>query len=144
MGGGVGELVHTDVIVDHLMEDGVFHFLLRQVEGCADFQHEAIFLHFAEELDATLVAQLSEERAGAAHLDGEWWELPAEAEAIEFIEFGLDEADGWNHVWILDIRLWALAFRGPRGGMHDSEHCKPFFPEHQFGTICRFGCGKLS
>lgn len=97
MGGGVGELVHTDVIVDHLMEDGVFHFLLRQVEGCADFQHKTRFLHFAEELDATLVAQLSEERAGTARLDGEWWELPIEAEAIEFVEFGLDEADGWNH-----------------------------------------------
>lgn len=97
MGGGVGELVHTDVIVDHLMEDGVFHFLLRQVEGCADFQHEGIFLHFAEEFDAALVAQLSEERAGAAHLDGEWWELPAEAETVEFVEFGLDEVDGWNH-----------------------------------------------
>ena len=61
MSGGVGELVHTDVIMYHLMEDGVFHFLLRQVEGCADFQHETIFLHFAEELDAAPVAQLSEE-----------------------------------------------------------------------------------
>ena len=105
MGGGVGELVHTDVIVDHLMEDGVFHFLLRQVEGCADFQHETIFLHFAEELDAAPVAQLPEERAGTAHLDGEWWELPIEAEAIEFIEFGLDEADGWNHVWIILCKI---------------------------------------
>ena len=47
--GGVAELVDGDVVMDHLMEDGVFDELFRQVEAGVDTEDEVGIGPFTEE-----------------------------------------------------------------------------------------------
>ena len=49
VGGGVAEMVESDVIVDHLMEDGVLDKFFGQVETGVDPKHEILVSNGAEE-----------------------------------------------------------------------------------------------
>ena len=49
VGGGVAEVVESDVIVDHLMENGILHQLFGQIETGVDAKDEILVSNGAEE-----------------------------------------------------------------------------------------------
>ena len=49
VGGGVAEMVESDVIMDHLMEDGVLDEFFGQVETGIDTEDEILVSNGAEE-----------------------------------------------------------------------------------------------
>lgn len=49
VGGGVAEVVESDVIVDHLMEDGVLDEFFGQIKAGIDTEDEILIAHRSEE-----------------------------------------------------------------------------------------------
>ena len=49
VGGSVVELVDGDVIMNHLMEDGILNELFRQVKTCIDTKDEVLVSQWSEE-----------------------------------------------------------------------------------------------
>ncbi len=49
VGGGVAEVVDSDVIVDHLMEDGVLDEFFGQINAGVDTKNEILIAYRAEE-----------------------------------------------------------------------------------------------
>ena len=49
VGGGVAEVVESDVIMDHLMENGILHQFFGQVETGVDAENEILIAYRSEE-----------------------------------------------------------------------------------------------
>ena len=49
VGGGVAEVVESDVIMDHLMEDGVLDEFFGQVETGVNAENEILIAYWSEE-----------------------------------------------------------------------------------------------
>lgn len=49
VGGGVAEMVESDVIMDHLMENGILHQLFGQIKAGIDTEDEILVSNGAEE-----------------------------------------------------------------------------------------------
>ena len=58
--------VEMDVIVYHLMDDSILHFVFRQVKTYADTETEIVELQFAEQLPPLLIYKHTEEGLGVA------------------------------------------------------------------------------
>ena len=58
--------VEMDVIVYHLMDDSVLHFIFRQVKTDADAETEIVELQFAEQFPPFLIHKHTEEGLGVA------------------------------------------------------------------------------
>ena len=102
VGRGVAELVDCDVIMDHLMEDGVFDEGFGQVNTGIDTEDEVRVMGRAKEPGAMLgEGEFAEESAGMGKLDGNGRERPAEEAGVVFIKAGLNIRDGGLHV---DVR----------------------------------------
>ena len=58
--------VEMDVIVYHLMDDSILHFVFRQVKTYADTETEIVEFKFAEQLPPLLIYKHTEEGLGVA------------------------------------------------------------------------------
>ncbi len=111
VGRGVAELVDGDVIMDHLMEDGVFDEGFGQVNTGIDTEDEVRVMGRAKEPGAMLgEGEFAEESAGMGKLDGNGRERPAEKAGVELVKAGLNVRERGEHLgfWILrvyDFRL---------------------------------------
>ena len=60
------DAVEMDVIVYHLMDDSILHFVFRQVKTYADTETEIVELQFAEQFPPFLIYKHTEEGLGIA------------------------------------------------------------------------------
>ena len=60
------DAVEMDVIVYHLMDDSILHFVFRQVKTYADTETEIVEFKFAEQLPSFLIYKHTEEGLGVA------------------------------------------------------------------------------
>ena len=60
------DAVEMDVIVYHLMDDSILHFVFRQVKTYADTETEIVEFKFAEQLPPLLIYKHTEEGLGIA------------------------------------------------------------------------------
>lgn len=58
--------VEMDVIVYHLMDDSILHFVFRQVKTYADTETEIVEFQFTEQLPPFLIYKHTEEGLGVA------------------------------------------------------------------------------
>ncbi len=100
VGGGVAEMVDGDVVMDHLMKDGVLHEFFRQVNAGIDTQNEVGVVPIAEEepLPTLDKSQFAQERTRMAQFDGNRRQLPAKEAGVVFVETGLYVVYGWYHI----------------------------------------------
>ncbi len=60
------DAVEMDVIVYHLMDDSILHFVFRQVKTYADTETEIVEFQFAKQLPPFLIYKHTEEGLGVA------------------------------------------------------------------------------
>ena len=60
------DAVEMDVIVYHLMDDSILHFVFRQVKTYADTETEIVEFQFAEQLPPFLIYKHAKEGLGVA------------------------------------------------------------------------------
>ena len=108
---GVAELIDGDVIMDHLMEDGIFDKVLGQVDTGVDTEDKVFVTGRAEEPGAMFgEGEFAKESAGMRELDGDRGKRTAEEAGIELIKAGLDVINRWLH---LEFKIYSLfLFRG--------------------------------
>ena len=124
MSGSVAELVNSDVIMDHLMEDGIFDKVFGQVDTGVDTEDKVFVSGRAEEPGAMFgEGEFAKESAGMGELDGDGRQGTAEKTGIELVKAGLDVGDGGNHgtkiahFWdICKFLSEKLHFRGKKFG----------------------------
>ena len=90
VGGGVAEAIDGDVIVDHLMEDGILDKIFRQVVAGVDTQGEARERPIAKEpLTMLQEGEFAQESAGVAELDRYRRQRPGKEAGVILVEAGL-------------------------------------------------------
>ena len=98
VGGGVAEVVDSDVIMDHLMENGVFDEVFGQVHAGIDAENKVLIAGCAEEPGAMLgEGQFPQECAGMGKLDRDGRKPTAEEAGVVLVKAGLYVGDGWDH-----------------------------------------------
>lgn len=91
VGGSVIPLIDSDIVVNHLVEDGVFDKVLREVDAGIDTQDEIRVLHSAEQAAALLAeAEFAEEALRIAQPNGDRMQKTIEIQYIVFIELAFD------------------------------------------------------
>ena len=98
VGRGVAEMVDGDVIMDHLMKDGIFDEVFGQVDTGVDTQNEVLVARRAKEPGAMLgKGQFAEERAGMGELDRDRRKGATEEADIVLVKAGLYVRNRWDH-----------------------------------------------
>ena len=98
VGGGVAELVESDIIMNHLMEDGVLNEGFREVNTRVDTEHEVLVAVLPEKaLFAAGEGEFAEEAFGVGEADGDGRKSPTEETGVEIVKAGLDVGDGGDH-----------------------------------------------
>ena len=101
--GGVTQMVHGDVIMNHLMENRVLQQLFRQVETCVDTQFEVRVPPFAKEPCPMLDKRhLSKESTGIGELDRYRRQRSVEITDVILVKTGLYVINRGNQ---RDLRL---------------------------------------
>lgn len=99
MGRGVLPAVEGDIVVNHLVEDGILHHLLGKVYARVDTQDEIGVVPAATEEPALLAkTDLAEEGLGIAQFDRDGRQLTVEILPVEVIELLPDIWNGSNQV----------------------------------------------
>ena len=92
------DTIEMDVIMYHLMDDSIFHFVFGQIKTSADTKTEIVWLKFAKECLSLLIDKHSEECLGIAELDSKKRELIIKDEMIKLPELLFDVVDCGFHV----------------------------------------------
>lgn len=127
MGRGVFNPVYTDIVMYHLMDDGVLPLLFRQVEAGAELQPEVEELRAMKQRATLLCRTLSHEGPGSAQLQGRHGQRTAKHLGIEFLEPLGYEIYGWfhsiykNYIARRKPRLLTLNVRGVSLGSDGSQ-----------------------
>ena len=101
--GGITQMVHGDVIMNHLVQDCVLQQLFRQVETCVDTQFEVRVPPFAKEPCPMLDKRhLSKESTGIGELDRYRRQRSVEITDVILVKTGLYVIDRGNQ---RDLRL---------------------------------------
>ena len=91
MGGGVTELVEGDVVMDHLMKDGIFDEGFWEIDTRVDTEDEIFVAEAAKEtLLATDKGDLAEEAFGVGQFDRDRRKGTVKETGIELVKAGLD------------------------------------------------------
>ena len=99
MGRGVAELVDSDVIMDHLMEDGIFDEGFREVNAGVDTKDKILVIVTAEKsLFTAGKGDLPEESFSMGELDWDRRKRTAKIAGIELVKAGLDVRNRWFHL----------------------------------------------
>ena len=99
VGGGIAEMVDGDVVMNHLMKDGVLQEFFRQIKAGIDTQNEVGVLPIAEEepLPTLDKSQFAEESTGIGEFNGDRRELSAKIACIILVKTGLYVIDSRDH-----------------------------------------------
>ena len=101
--GGVTQMVHGDVIMNHLVQDCVLQEIFGQVETCVDTEHEVRVPPFAKEPCPMLDKRhLSKERTGIGELDRYRRQRSVEITDVILVKTGLYVINRGNQ---RDLRL---------------------------------------
>ena len=92
------DTIEMDVIMYHLMDDSIFHFVFGQIKTSADTKTEIVWLKFAKECLSLLIDKHSEKCLGVAELDSKKRELIIKDEMIKLPELLFDVVDCGFHV----------------------------------------------
>ena len=97
--GGVAKLIDRDIIMNHLMENGVLDEVFGQVDASVDTQNEVLVARRAKEPGAMLgKGQFAEERAGMGELDRDRRQGASKETGVELVKAGLYVRDRRGHV----------------------------------------------
>ena len=96
--GRIAEMVDGNVIVDHLMEDGILDERFRQVDAGVDTEDKVLMAYGPKEPCAMLdEGYLAEEGAGVRQFDGDRRQGPVEKAGVVGIEMRLNIIYRRNH-----------------------------------------------
>lgn len=87
---GVLQLIHAYVVVDHLVNDGIFDYLFRQIYSGVDAKAEVEVLLLSVRKYAHFVRALSQESLRIAQFDGKFGETSFEHLLVELIKLLFD------------------------------------------------------
>jgi len=109
VGGGVFELIDSDIVMNHLMKDGILDEFFRQVKTGVDAERETVVRPRAEEPFAVLdKSDLAEKRAGVGQLNGDGRKGTAEETGVVLVEAGLYVGDG--RFQVTGCGLWVMGY----------------------------------
>lgn len=98
VGGGVAKLVVGDVIMDHLMEDGVADEVFRKIEAGVDTENEVLVAQGPEEPRAAAgEGDFTKESTGIGEFDTNRGKGTGKETGVVLVKTGLDVWDGRNH-----------------------------------------------
>ena len=104
VGGSVMELIDSDVVMDHLMEDGIFDEGFGEVNAGVDTEDEVLVSETTEEaLFAADESDFAEEAFGVGQFDRDRRKGSVEIADVEFVKAGLDVGNRGLHV---DVRRY--------------------------------------
>ena len=97
--GGVTELVEGNVIMDHLMEDGVADEVFGKVEASVDTENKVLVTQGTEEPGAAArEGNFAEEGAGIGEFDADRRKSIGKETGVVLVKTGLYVGDGGNHL----------------------------------------------
>ena len=95
VGGGVAKLIDRDIIMDHLMEDGVLDEVFREVDARVDAENEVLVSDRSEEPRAAAgKGHFAEEGARVREFDRDRRQGRSKETGVELIKAGLYVRDG--------------------------------------------------
>ena len=98
VGRGIAEVVDGDVIMDHLMEDGILDERFRQVDAGVDTENEVLMAYGSKEPCAMLnEGYLAEEGAGVRQFDRDRWKGTGKETGVVLVEARLYVRYRGNH-----------------------------------------------
>ena len=90
VGGGVAKLIDRDIIMDHLMEDGILDEVFREVDARVDAEDEVLVSDRSEEPRAAASeGHLAEEGARVREFDRDWRQGASKETGVELVKAGL-------------------------------------------------------
>ena len=99
VGGGVAKLIDRDIIMDHLMEDGVLDEVFGEVDARVDAEDEVLVADRSKEpRAATREGHLAEESARVREFDRDRRQGIVKETGVELVKAGLYIRDSWGHV----------------------------------------------
>ena len=105
VGGGVAKLVDGDVVMDHLMENGVLDKGFRQVNTDVDTQDEIFVAVTREEtLLAASEGDFAQKAFGVGEFNGNRRKLPTKETGIVLVKTGLYVWDGGDQLQFLALK----------------------------------------
>ena len=106
MGGGVMPLIDSDIVMNHLMEDGVFDEGFGQVDTDVNTEDEIFVVVTAEEtLFAASEGDFAEEAFCMGELDGNRRKGPTEIAGVVLVKAGLNIGNRWFQFKISNLRF---------------------------------------
>ena len=97
--GSVTELVDGDVVMDHLMKDGVLDECFRQVDAGIDAEDEVLVLETAEEsLLAPNKGKFAKETLRVGEFDRDMRKRTAKETGVEVVKTGLYVRNRWFQI----------------------------------------------
>lgn len=102
--GSVMQLIDSDIIMNHLMKDGIFDKGFGQVDTGVDPEREILIAVGTEEpLFAAGEGEFAEETFGVGKFDRDRRELPVEETGIEVVKAGLYVRNRWFQFMISNL-----------------------------------------
>ena len=96
--------VEMDIIMYHLMDDSVLHFIFGQVKTYADTETEIVELQFAEQFPSFLIYKHAKESLGIAQLNGKNREFIIKDKMIKLPKLIFNIFYCWFHLVIANLR----------------------------------------
>ena len=103
------DAVEMDIIMYHLMDDSVLHFIFRQVKADADTETEVVKLHLTEQFPSFLIYKHAKEGLGIAKLNGKNREFIIKDKMIKLPKLIFNIFYCWLHL--------VIARRRPRSAL---------------------------
>lgn len=104
--GGVFPLIYSNVVMNHLMKDGVFDEGFGKVNTDIYTEDKILIAVTSKEtLFAAGKGDLAEEAFGVGELDGDRWQRPAEIACVVLVKAGLDIRNRWFQFKISNLRF---------------------------------------
>lgn len=92
---GVAKLIDRDIIMDHLMEDGVLDEVFGEVDARVDAEDEVLVAKRSKEPRAAAgKSHFAEEGAGVREFDRNRWQGRSKETGVELVKAGLYVRDG--------------------------------------------------
>ncbi len=110
VGRGVMQLIHSNIIMDHLMENCILNEFFGQIKTGVDAEDKMVICPSTKRPFAMLdEGEFAKKRAGIAEFDRNRWECAAEKAGVELVKAGLYVGDGgMQDDWLLVIGYWLL------------------------------------
>ena len=108
---GVRQLVESDVVMDHFVDDGIFQHLLRHLDPSVDAQREVEVLHLSVRPSAPFEATRSEECLRIAQTDTRHRKLTRKELPVKLLKLLLDIGNRCVHSSLFFLLLFHHFFK---------------------------------